>query len=376
MFHVVAAVLAVYVIWRYVLPQPWRRPTKLFVGSLVLLAAEHHFITRNFFGTMASPEVPFLVLVAAGWGFGALIMMALFMLLHDVIGAALFATNRPRGYAWFARRRAGAVMAALAFVLAAVGVRESIRVPGVRSVEVALPGWPQALDGYRLVQLTDLHASRLLQGPWIDAVVQKTNGLDPNLIVITGDLVDGTPKARAGDVMPLKKLRAPDGVIAIPGNHEYYAQYAAWLSVFKQLGMRVLLNEHIVLGSQGNRFVVAGVTDAIASRYEEPLPDVMRALEGVPATVPVVLLSHRPQGAQINADAGADLQLSGHTHGGQAWGMHWLVQALNQGYVSGMYEVGAMKLYVSNGTGLWPGFPIRLGQRSEITQFIMRTAPR
>jgi len=371
-FHVVAGLLAVYVIVRVVYPLPCARAVKLLLGLVVVLAAEHHLITRTFFGTMASPEVPFAVLVVAGWGFGALILMSLMMLVRDAIGVAIYLFSRERGRAWFSGHGARIVIVALAAVLAGVGVRESVRVPDVKTVEMTLPGWPHSLDGYRLVQLTDLHASRLLQAPWIASVVDRSNALNPDLIVITGDLVDGTPQARARDVEPLGRLRAREGVIAVAGNHEYYAQYSEWMTALQQLGMRLLHNEHVIVGRDGGNFVVAGVSDMIASRYGEPLPDIVQALADAPADLPTIVLSHRPAGAQANAAAGADLQLSGHTHGGQAWGMHWLVQAMNDGFVSGLYQVDAMRLYVSNGAGLWPGFPIRLGQRSEITQFILR----
>jgi predicted MPP superfamily phosphohydrolase len=111
----------------------------------------------------------------------------------------------------------------------------------------------------------------------------------------------------------------------------------------------------------------------MAAAYAQPLPDVQQALAGVPPTDPVILLSHRPTGAALNAQAGAGLQLSGHTHGGQILGPHLLTQWANEGYVSGLYQVGGMTLYVSNGTGLWPGFPIRLGRPSEITQIVLRS---
>lgn len=376
MFHVVAGLLAVYVISRFVYPLACSRPIKVFLALVVVLAAEHHLITRTFFGTMASPEVPFAVLVVAGCGFGALILLSVMMLVRDAIGVVLYVCSRERGRAWFSGHRARIVIAVVAIVIAGVGVRESVRVPDVKTVEMTLPGWPQSLDGYRLVQLTDLHASRLLRAPWIESVVNRTNALNPDLIVITGDLVDGTPQARAKDVQPLARLRAREGVIAVAGNHEYYAQYGEWMSVLAQLGMRLLLNEHVVVGRDDGNFVVAGVTDIVASRYGELLPDTAQALADAPANLPIILLSHRPAGAQANAAAGVDLQLSGHTHGGQAWGMHWLVQAMNDGFVSGLYQVDAMRLYVSNGAGLWPGFPIRLGQRSEITQFILRADTR
>lgn len=372
MFHVVAGLLALYVICRFILPLSSRWPVKLVLMALVVLAAEHHLITRTFFGTMASPEVPFAVLVVAGWGFCALILMALGMMVRDGVGLITWAFSRERGRACLKAGGPRIVIAAISMIIAGIGVREAVRVPDVKTVEITLARWPQALDGYRIVQLTDLHASRLLEGDWIDRVVDKTNARKPDLIVLTGDMVDGTPQARADDVLPLRKLAARDGVIAIAGNHEYYANYPDWLATFDRLGLRMLQNEHTQISRGADSFVLAGTTDMIAPRFGEVPPNVKQALQGAPAKLPVILLAHRPAGALGHAAAGVDLQLSGHTHGGQAWGMHWLVQHLNDGYVSGSYRVDDMHLYVSNGAGLWPGFPIRLGQRSEITEIVMR----
>ena len=162
--------------------------------------------------------------------------------------------------------------------------------------------------------------------------------------------------------------------MAIPGNHEYYSDFVAWNAAFERLGLRVLRNEHVVIESAGGTLVVAGTTDRNAERFGLPLPDIKQALAGAPKDVPVVLMAHQPKGADVNAAAKVDLQLSGHTHGGQIAGLHWIVQAANEGFVSGLYDVGAMQLYVSNGTGLWNGFPVRIGRPSEITQFTLRAA--
>ena len=375
MFHVITGLIGLYVVWRFVWPLAWPRMAKVLLAATVLLAAEHHLVTRNFFGTMASPEIPATVLMALGWAFGALILLAMFLLVRDVAGLLLYAMSRSRGRALLACPRLRAGLAAAALALSAVGVWQAVRVPDVKTIEVALPGLPSAFDGFRIVHLTDLHASRLLQADWMRAVVERANSLEPDLTLITGDLVDGTPEARAADVLPLRDLRAPQGVIAIPGNHEYYAEYLGWLKTFEQLGLRMLLNEHTVIKRDGQALVLAGITDTAAARVGQPQPDIAAAMAGVPASAPVILLSHRPVGAARHAQAGASLQLSGHTHGGQILGPHLLTQWANEGYVSGMYQVGAMQLYVSNGAGLWNGFPIRLGRPSEITRIVLRAAP-
>lgn len=220
MFHVFTGLISLYVIWRFVLPLSLSRPAKILLSLSLLGAAEHHLVTRNFFGSMASPEVPATLLMALGWLFGALLLLAMLLLLRDVAGVVVYAFSRPRGRRLLAARAWGKGAAVLALMLSAIGVWQAVRVPDVKTLEIALPKLPPELDGFRLVQLTDLHASRLLEAPWIDAVVKKTNGLDPDLIVITGDLVDGTTDARAADVRPLQALRARHGVYAIPGNHE------------------------------------------------------------------------------------------------------------------------------------------------------------
>ncbi|MDQ2136573.1 metallophosphoesterase [Alcaligenaceae bacterium B3P038] len=355
-------------------PLRWSKAARIALAVVVLLAAEHHLITRNFFGTMASPEVPHHVLVVLGWAFGSLILLGILLLIRDIVGGITYAISHDNGKRVLANATLRTVLGVSAIVLSGVGVWQAVRVPDVKTIEIAMPGLPAAFDGYRIVQLTDLHASRLLQGPWMTEVVSRTNALKPDLTVITGDLVDGTVEARKADVLPLQQLRAADGVLAIPGNHEYYAEYVRWVPAFQRLGLRMLLNEHVTLTHAGQNLIVAGITDRAATTVGQPEPDLTAALAGTSKEDAVILLSHRPVGAVANAAAGVDLQLSGHTHGGQILGVHVVAQLANDGFVSGQYKVNDMVLYVSNGSGLWPGFPIRLGRPSEITEIVLRSA--
>ncbi len=375
MFHIVTGLIALYVIWRFVWPLRWPRAGKIVLGGALLLIAEHHLITRSFFGTMASPEVPGAVLMLLGWAFGALILLALLLLVRDILGVLLHSLSRVRGRALLVSPRLRIGLGVTALVMSALGVWQAVRVPEVKTIQLALPGLPPAFDGFRIVHLTDLHASRLLPANWIEAVVAQANALKPDLTLITGDLVDGTPEARAKDVLALQDLRARHGVMAIPGNHEYYAEYLGWIKTFEQLGLRVLLNEHVTLHQNGQALVLAGITDSAAASVNQATPDIAAAMAGVPPSASVILLSHRPVAAAKHAQAGVSLQLSGHTHGGQILGPHLLTQWANEGFVSGLYHVGDMQLYVSNGAGLWNGFPIRLGRPSEITHIVLRAAP-
>jgi predicted MPP superfamily phosphohydrolase len=223
------------------------------------------------------------------------------------------------------------------------------------------------------LQLTDLHISRLFPASWAKAVVARANGLDADLIVITGDLIDGSVDRRRLDVQPIAKLRARDGVYAIPGNHEYFFDYDDWMREYERLNLRTLLNQHTVINRDGAELVIAGVTDRSARHTGHSAPDLALATRGAPDQAPIILLDHQPMRAERAAQAGIALQLSGHTHGGMVVGLARLVARANGGFVSGLYKVGDMHLYVNNGTGLWPGFALRLGKHSELTRITLRS---
>ena len=261
-----------------------------------------------------------------------------------------------------------------AVVLSVVGVTQAVRVPPVKEIEVELAGLPPEFEGYRLIQLTDLHLSKLFARRWAQEVVARANAQRPDLIVITGDLMDGTLEARRDDVEPLADLRADDGVLVIPGNHEYYYGYEGWMTKYQQLGMTRLCNSHVSITRGGSSLVVAGITDTASDRFSLPSPDLGRALSGAPQDAPVILLDHRPNTAPQAAQAGVALQLSGHTHGGMVKGLDRLVARFNNGFVSGFYQLGNMQLYVNNGTGMWNGFALRIGVPSELTVITLRGA--
>lgn len=158
----------------------------------------------------------------------------------------------------------------------------------------------------------------------------------------------------------------------VAGNHEYFFDYRAWMDHYASLGMRVLENERVVLERDGCQLVVAGVTDLSATRSPYPAPDLAAALKGAPPGAAVILLDHQPGAARRAAAAGVALQLSGHTHGGMVYGLDRLTARANGGFVSGRYAIDGMTLYVNNGTGLWPGFALRLGRPSELTRITLR----
>jgi predicted MPP superfamily phosphohydrolase len=370
MFHLTFALPALYVLARFVWPLPWGPSGKVALAIAVLVASQYHLWSRLSSGSVFSPEFPRALVLMFNWAFGAIALLAVMQIALDV--TALIARLVRGG---------GAVpdgvrytTATVSMLLSAVGVYQATRVPPLKDVEIAIPGLPPQFDGYRLLQLTDLHISRLFPKEWTQAVVERSNALGVDLIVVTGDLIDGSFGARRADVEPLRDLRAKDGVWVIPGNHEYFFGYEEWMLQYASLGMQALANDHTVLTREGGSLVLAGVTDLSAPRTRNPAPDLSAALEGAPSETPIILLDHQPRNASQAAARGVALQLSGHTHGGMIPGLDRLVARANNGFVSGWYQVGGMTLYVNNGTALWPGFALRLGRSSELTRITLRRA--
>ncbi|MBL7234528.1 metallophosphoesterase [Komagataeibacter oboediens] len=359
--------LVVILNWLWPLPLPLG--LKVIAAALVVVAALYHYWSRLSSGSVFAPEFPRPVVILFNWAFGAIAFLMLFQIALD-IGALLVAlvTWQPVRISVAARAAVGG----LAGMLSAIGVANALRVPPVRDVSVTIPGLSPAFDGYRLVQLTDMHISRLFPARWARAVVERTNAAGADMIVVTGDFIDGSVAMRRADVAPLAGLHAPNGVLAIPGNHEYFFDYGEWMQHLSELGFHMLLNRHVVISRGGAGLVIAGVTDRSAPGHGQAGPDLAAALAGIPAGAPVVLLDHQPGDAREAAAQGVALQLSGHTHGGMIVGLDRLVARGNNGFVSGRYDLGNMTLYVSNGTGLWPGFALRLGRPSEITRFTLR----
>ena len=241
----------------------------------------------------------------------------------------------------------------------------------IKRVEVSLARLPPALSGTRIVQLSDVHVGPTIHRGFIETIVAQCNALTPDLVVITGDLVDGSVEELREHVAPLADLRAKYGVFFVTGNHEYYSGAAAWCSELARLGVRVLRNERVSIGSEDASFDLAGVDDhsAKGDGHGEDLP---KALLGRDLNRELVLLAHQPRTIFEAKEHGVGLQLSGHTHGGQLWPWTYLVR-LQQPVVAGLARFGNSLMYVSRGTGYW-GPPMRLGAPSEISELTLRSA--
>jgi predicted MPP superfamily phosphohydrolase len=243
----------------------------------------------------------------------------------------------------------------------------------IQRVEVPLGKLPRELDGFRIAQLSDVHVGPSIGRDFIERVVQTVNELKPDAIVITGDLVDGSVDNLSDAVAPLADLEAPHGKFFVTGNHEYYSGAPAWCQHLRALGFRVLRNERVALGAGEAHFDLAGVDDHSARGFGNGHgADLDKALSGRDASRALVLLAHQPRAVFEARQKGVDLQLSGHTHGGQIWPFHWFVR-LQQPVVAGLHRLGETQLYVSRGTGYW-GPPMRLLAPAEVTEIVLRAA--
>jgi predicted MPP superfamily phosphohydrolase len=272
----------------------------------------------------------------------------------------------------FLARVTGGAAATAASTSVAAGILSARGDHEVSEVEIHLAKLPRALDGFTIVQLSDLHTGLTIDRAFVDRVVDRANALSPDLIALTGDLVDGPVPELEDDIAPLARLRARHGVFAVTGNHEYYAGADPWIEHITSLGARYLRNQLVTIGDGDATFDLAGVDDHSADRWNGHGEDLDAATRNHDPARALVLLAHQPRQVRRAAEHGVDLQLSGHTHGGQIWPWHYIVSIQQGGLLAGRYEHARTQLYVSRGCGYW-GPPVRLLAPLEITRVILRT---
>lgn len=261
-------------------------------------------------------------------------------------------------------------LATLVTIAGFFGARRTARVV---DVEVRLERLPKALDGLTIAQITDVHIGPTIKRNYVQRIVDRVNSLGADLIAITGYVVDGRVSRLIKEAQPLADLKARYGAFVVTGNHEYYSGADEWLQAFRDLGLKTLENEHQVIERDGSSLVVGGVHDYKASSVNpDHVSDPVAALDGAPSEAVKVLLAHQPRSADAAEAAGFDLQLSGHTHGGQFWPWNHFVR-FQQPYTAGLHKHGKMQVYTSRGTGYW-GPPKRFGAPSEITRITLRAA--
>lgn len=339
------------------------------VVGVLLLAASCALIPL---GLMArsmserSPSTERLVLTALV-AMGQFSSLFVFTLLRDVVMpiAALFAPVMATDYA---REISVVIVIGMALFATLVGYINARRVASVVNVDVPIADLPAGLQGFSIAQISDIHVGPTIRREYVEGIVAAVNKLDADAIAITGDLVDGSVRELASHVEPLAQLRAKYGAYFVTGNHEYYSGERAWTKELRRLGVHVLMNEHVVLDRGAEKLVLAGVTDYSAHHFDPAQrSDPAAALANAPADAGAkILLAHQPRSAPAAEAAGFDLQLSGHTHGGQFWPWNFFVR-LQQPFTAGLDRLGSLWIYTSRGTGYW-GPPKRFGAPSEITR--------
>jgi uncharacterized protein len=352
-------------------PAPWGTAlTVAFVTLAVLVPAA--FLAMRFLPRSLNGPIGW---VAYTW-MGFLLYLFLLTVLTDLgrgVAAVIGALPKDPERRLLLSRLIASGVAGAAGLIGIGGLVTVARGFRVARVRVPLAKLPKSASGYVIVQMTDVHVGPTLGRDFIETIVRQTNALEPDMIVITGDLVDGSVEQLREHVAPLRDLKAKDGVFFVTGNHEYYSGVDEWLVELERLGVRTLRNERVSIGDGEHSFDLAGVDDMSAHRYGHGHgADLGRALEGRDATRELVLLAHQPKQVLEAEGHGVGLQLSGHTHGGQIFPWGFFVR-LDQPFVAGLGKQGETQIYVSRGTGFW-GPPMRVAAPPEISVVELVTA--
>ena len=344
-------------------------PTGVFVtGTLVFVAA---FIALPLLMMLGHGRRHLDWAAAAGDGLlGAAWVLFVWSVLGQVVRLVLLAA----GVQDPARSRlVTAAVLVMVVVLLVWGYAEAMRVPRVRTVDVAIDRLGNGLDGLRVALITDTHYGPIDRARWSAAVVARVNELGADVVCHLGDIADGPVDLREKQASPLASVEATSARVYVTGNHEYFSEAQGWLDYMESIGWAALHNRHVIVGRDGDRLIVAGVDDATAksSGIRGHGANLEAALTGADRTLPVLLLAHQPKQVTRAVRAGVDLQVSGHTHGGQIWPFNYLVR-LDQPVVHGLSRHGERtQLYTSRGTGFW-GPPFRVFAPSEITLLTLR----
>jgi len=368
-FFVVASLIvgsAHYYVWARLvrdaaLPAPWARIVTVVIALLFAVMMSGFILLRTLPRGAAAP----FMWVGYTW-MGVLFFLVIGLGLSDLVRAIAVRPGDP-GLPIDPERRQtvarifGGVAALFGIGASGVGLLSALSPVAVTRVKVAIDKLAKGTSGYRIVQISDVHVGPTIGKDFIEGIVARINALKPDLVAITGDLVDGSVEELSEHVAPLGKLEAKDGVFFVTGNHEYYSGADSWLAYLGKLGIKALRNEHVEIGGEGG-FLLAGIDDPTS-----PQSDLKRALAGRDATRACVLLAHQPKSIELADELGVDLQLSGHTHGGQMIPWNFLVR-LQQPFVAGLHKLArGAQIYVSRGTGYW-GPPMRVGAPAEITE--------
>jgi predicted MPP superfamily phosphohydrolase len=384
-FFAISVLLASYMTWRLFGRAPFRRRWKIVMAFGIVATLFAPVLTIVLRRSGFDNQVLHLLTWAGYLGVGFLSFVFSYLVIRDLVWLPV------AGFNWVKARfsqptpnrdkiepidspsRRGFLVNSMNYgILAAAalttgfGVAEAKQTPQVKRVTVPIDNLPPDLAGFRIVQITDIHVNPTFRRSSVEDIVAVVNTLEADIVAVTGDLVDGSVDQLGHDVAPLAQVRSVSGNFFVTGNHEYYSGVIEWVDEVRRLGYTVLLNEHQVIARGQAKLVLAGVTDYRGGNFlSTHRSDPQKALNGAPAADVKILLAHQPKNIFAAARAGYDLQISGHTHGGQFFPWNMLV-GFAQPYVYGLHTHENTQIYVSRGTGYW-GPPVRVGSPSEIT---------
>jgi len=353
-----------YIGWRLLSAfdlSPWGMVASVAVLIAVCVIVPMSVRTRAIRDRALADRLAWVGLTAMGF-FSSLFVMTV---LRDILLLIVALVAGSRADAWTTPSAIATLL--ITALVTAIGMVIARQRPRIVKIDIPVANLPESLRGFSIAQISDVHVGPTIKRPFVESVVRRVNALRADMVAVTGDLVDGSVPQLAAHTAPLGGLTARHGTFFVTGNHEYYSGERAWTHELRRLGLRVLKNEHVVLQHNGSAIVLAGVTDVSAHHFDPAQQsDPAAALNGAPAGAGArILLAHQPSSAEAAANAGFDLQLSGHTHGGQFWPWNLFVH-LFQPFTSGLHRLRNLWVYVSRGTGYW-GPPNRFGVPSEIT---------
>lgn len=366
-FILIPLALCLYEILSLIVPLKISVWAKISASLLLLSGLAKSFLYRRTETGFDIVNMPYSLTLLSSVIFNFIIVALFMLVVKDVLWILCKLILRKT----FPSHCASLFVFSIALCTTLYGTYEGLRVPDVKMHDVNIKGLGKNFDGMKVAMLVDIHADTLTDKAVVQKIVDKTNALKPDVILIPGDFVDGQVSSRSADVEPLSRLEAKYGVYGTTGNHEYYFDFRGWMNYFKDIGIKILENEHVILTSGDDKLILAGLPDRTGGMMGLAPHDIDKTLKNIPENIPVILMDHQPRAAYENAKHNVTFQVSGHTHGGQIPVIYTLVRKANNGFVRGWYDVDGMKLYVSPGTSQWNGFALRILDPSEISLFIL-----
>lgn len=377
--NLVSLVVLLVLLFGLIMPLRLSWRSKTILSLLVILGISRNYLHLIVGGNPFDPDIPYNLNFVLDLSRTTLITLAGLVVFRSLLN--LGAKIIKRSYKAFVLPAFSLfhaqLMLILALAVACYGTSTAYSKPRINHYQVTMERLDPRLDGMRVIMVSDFHITTTTDPSYVGDIVNKINSLNPDLILLPGDLIDGQVNKRDAVTKLLFNLKAKFGVYLTTGNHEYYSGYQSWHDYFVKGGIMSLDNKVVALQDDKNKtlLTLGGITDPKAANYGLPMPDVKGVAQALDDSAPTIVLSHRPAYAIdfANSDKNVDLVLSGHTHGGLILGLNQVVAKINEGFLSGHYRINNTDLIVSNGIAVWSGYSMRLGVPNEFIVMTLRS---